>query len=236
MLYKLTDKNDQTHNYMQWGVNVTHELPLKDNPQLCSDQVIHAYRNINLAILLNPIHAGYIPFNIWEANGKVEVEDYGKVGCFQLETITKLNIPDWYIDEEKRRTVQVQFAVLCAEAALDKFEEEYPDDDRPRKATEAAKALLKTKKITNDAYDAAYYDAAYATAYAAHAAAYDAADTAYDAHAAANAAYAAADAACAAYDAADAAAYAAYDAADAAHVNIDFGKLADEAVNSVLDR
>ena len=35
-----------------------------------------------------------------------------------------------------------RFALACAGMVLDKFESKYPDDDRPRKAMEAAKAWL----------------------------------------------------------------------------------------------
>jgi hypothetical protein len=58
-LYKLTDNKGQTKNSTQWGNGVTHQLDKKQNPQLCTGDVFHAYKNINLAYLLNPIHANY---------------------------------------------------------------------------------------------------------------------------------------------------------------------------------
>ena len=95
------------------------------------------------------------------------------------------------------------FACRCARLVLPIFEEKYPEDDRPRKAIEAAEAFalgqIDKAELAKAAADAAYV--------AAHAAACVAAD------AAADAAYFAADAAacaaaCAAADAtADAAAY-----------------------------
>ena len=97
-----------------------------------------------------------------------------------------------------------------AEAVLPNFERAYPNDDRPRKAIEAARAG------NPDAADAAA-DAAYAAATTADA---DAAYAADAARAAARAAFYAADADAAFYAAAAAnAAYAAYaaDAADAAY-------------------
>jgi len=73
----------------------------------------------------------------------------------------------------------VSRAIQHAESVLHVFEEEYPEDDRPRKAIEAAKAWLENPSEENqELADAA-------------AAAADAADTA---DAAAYAAYAAADA------------------------------------------
>jgi hypothetical protein len=99
----------------------------------------------------------------------------------------------------------ILFACDCAERRLDKFEEKFPEDKRPRKAIEATREYVKKGGDIQVVKDAAY--AAYAAAYAANAA--------YDAAYAANAAYAAAYAANAAYDAN--AAYAAANAANAAY-------------------
>jgi len=116
------------------------------------------------------------------------------------------------------------FAADCAEHVLRRFEKACPNDDRPRKAIEAARKFANGEisvsalerasdaayNAANAAYAAAYnaaYNAAYAAAYAAADAAYCAADAAY------NAAYYAANAANAAYNAAYAAAYAAANAA-----------------------
>lgn len=58
-------------------------------------------------------------------------------------------------------------AIYSAELCLENFEKEFPDDDRPRKAIEAAKAVL--KKDTQKNRDAARS----AARYAAESAAYD---------------------------------------------------------------
>jgi hypothetical protein len=94
----------------------------------------------------------------------------------------------WYLRKVLTKEQSVKIAIYAAEQVIKTFEKEYPEDDRPRKAIEAAKAYLKNPcdKTAADAYAA--HDAAYAAAYAANAAA-DAAN------AAANAAYAAAYAA-----------------------------------------
>ena len=115
------------------------------------------------------------------------------------------------------------FACQCARLVLPIFEKKYPEDDRPRKAIEAAEAFALGQIGKDELQKAA--DAAYA-AYAADAAyAPCAADAAYTPCAAAYAAYAtcaaaadaacAACAACAAADAADAACAAYADVADA---------------------
>ena len=104
----------------------------------------------------------------------------------------------------------VKLAIFSAELVIDIYEKQYPNDDRPRKAIEAAKAYLK------DPSDAAAYaaNAAAYGAYAANAAAYAANAAANAANAAA---YGAAYAANAAANAANAAAYGANAAANAAN-------------------
>jgi len=85
------------------------------------------------------------------------------------------------------KEICVRFAVFCAEKALPVFEKEYPDDERPRLAIEAAKNWLKNQ--TEESRLMAASRAARARAFAAYAAA----------DAAAYAAYAAADAIAYAY-------------------------------------
>ena len=174
-LIKLTDEKGHTQNRTHWGAGVTVTARSGD-AVLCSNTVIHAYRNLNLALLLNPIHGDYSSPRIWEAEGEVIVEDWGKVGCKSLTTIKELQRLTWFLDQSMHKKVSVRFAVLCAESVLIHFESRYPDDNRPRKAIEAAKLYL-----TANAANAA--NAAYAAAYAA---AYDAAYAAYDAAYAAN--------------------------------------------------
>ena len=76
-----------------------------------------------------------------------------------------------------------------AESVLHIFEEKFPEDDRPRKAIEAARGGG-SRRASADAAHAA----AYATHAAAHAAGYAAHAAAFSAYAATNAAFAAADA------------------------------------------
>ena len=74
----------------------------------------------------------------------------------------------------------VTYAIWCAESVIGEFEKKYPEDDRPRDATEAAKKWVDEPSEENRdaaayaarAADAAYYaaraaDAADAAAYAA---------------------------------------------------------------------
>jgi hypothetical protein len=213
-LFKLVEKDYTTYNKsMTWEIGRTNSVPKTVNPLLCSSDVIHCYKNLNLGLLLNPIHANIKNPIILECTGEIVVEDYGKKGVFQLTPIKKIRTPAWV----KNNKVRILFAIFCAESVLDLFEKKYPNDDRPRKAIEATKEYLKNPIEKNAAA------AAYATVYAAYAAA-DAADAAVYAAACAAAVYAAA-----VYAAADAA-----DAADAAYntyKEIDFNVLANRAVD-----
>ena len=140
---------------------------------------------------------------------------------------------NWLIVRKMSHKQKIQYAIYAAEQVINFYEKKYPNDDRPRKAIEAAKqnnkknlanAVADAANAANAAYAANAADAAdadYAAAYAAANAAAYAADAAYAANTA-NATYAAANAAAnAAYTAdavneANAAAYAAY-ASDAAY-------------------
>ena len=246
-LYKLTDKAGNTKCNTRWDVGVVHRRNKCKNPRLCSSDIFHAYTNINLAFLLNPIHAEINNPVVWECEGTPVVDDWGKVGCFRLKVIQKLDDPIW-INSDKEKHVQVTFAVLCAESVLHYHEEKYLYDNRPRAAIDVARIYLVNPHMNASThYTSAVYDAASA-AYAAHAAAhavYDAHAAAHAAHAAAHAAHAAsaavhavhgaAHAAHAAAHAAHAAAHAA-SAADTACAKIDFGILADKAVEMVYNK
>lgn len=141
-LYKLTNGASQTHDDCQWSEGRTYKLPEKANPRLCSGDVLHAYRNADLALLLNPIHANFYNVLLWEATGKVVVEDWGKVGCFELTTVRQLPLPTWYTNTESRRRTQLLFAILCAEEVLPIYEAKYPDNLRPREAINVARGVL----------------------------------------------------------------------------------------------
>ena len=214
-LYKLTDQDGQTQGNTQWGEGVTHSLTTCPNPKLCSGDVLHAYTNINLALLLNPVHANISSPLLWECEGDITVQDWGKVGCFELTTTHRLPLPGWYMSVRNR--VVVRFSILCARAVLHYYEEWAPTDKRVREAIEAAEEYLNNPSA-RAAYAAAADAARAAARAAAAAAAAAAADAAADA-ARARAAYA--------YAAADA--RAAY--ADAARARVlHFSSLADEAV------
>ncbi len=75
------------------------------------------------------------------------------------------------ITSKMDKSVLAIWASDCAEHVLSYFEEKYPDDDRPRKAIEAARAWVKGDISVGEACSAAF---------AAHAAARDARDAEED--------------------------------------------------------
>jgi len=138
----------------------------------------------------------------------------------------------WVFRRFMNKKQVVKYAVFAAEQVIEIYEKKYPEDDRPRKAIEAAKAYLKKPCASTKKKAAAYADAADAAAAAADAAA----DAAYAAAYAADAAAYAYAAAYAAYAYADAADAAAADAADAAAAVAAAAAADDAAAYAAADR
>lgn len=196
-LYKLTKTNGTTKGDMKWSDGVTHKLPIKHNPKLCSSDVIHAYESLEVAVFMRYIHGYDGDVICYEAEGEVVVRDVIKCGVFELTCGKAVHLPKPTIKHS------VLFALLCAQRVF---------------ASHHIDKAIQYAKWGDYANAAAAARAAYAAAYAAYAAA-DARASAYAADAAADAraaAYAARAAYAAADAAADAAAYAAADAADTA--------------------
>lgn len=113
-------------------------------------------------------------------NGLIGLED--KDFIKKLIELKKLNYANWLIVRVLSNVNTIKYAIFAAEQVIDIFEKECPDDDRPRRAIEAAKAYIsnpckETKKNAAAAYASA--NAAYAAAdAAADAAAADAANAA----------------------------------------------------------
>ena len=220
-LYKLTDQDGYTRRgetgETLWYAGKTLTLPHKAKPRLCSQDVIHAYKDLNLALLLNPCHAKIKSPRVWESEGDVVAQDWDKVGVFSLTISTERPQPRWYVNVSAQKKIVVMFAALCAEAVLPIFEERFPEDDRPRKAIEAARVHIVCPSDARAAEAAAA--AAARTAWAAAAA------WAAVAAAAARAAWAARTAA--------RAAEASWAAGEAIESAIDFCVLADRAVSEI---
>ncbi len=107
--FKLTDGNNQTYNYCQWGENVTHET--KGAGDLCSEGWIHYYRNKYLAVIFNSIHGNYDPktMHMWQGIATREFKhDKGlKSGCIHFTTTKQIEVPQITIEQ------RVKFAIYC---------------------------------------------------------------------------------------------------------------------------
>jgi hypothetical protein len=106
--YKLTDVQAQTHNLTQWGEGMTHSGT--GVGELCGSGWIHVYDHPLLAVLLNPIHAGFSEPLLWEAKGWGKTrDDYGlKRGVEHCTTLRQISLP------ELTTINRVAFAILCA--------------------------------------------------------------------------------------------------------------------------
>lgn len=61
---------------------------------------------------------------------------------------------NWFIVRTMTKPQYISYAIYAAEQVLDLYEKKYPNDKRPRKAIEAAKAVLKND--TEETRKAAY--------------------------------------------------------------------------------
>jgi hypothetical protein len=167
LLYKLTTQANTTFDDTLWGEGVTHTAK-GAGTQLCSSDVIHAYEDPLLAVLLNPIHANIQNPKLWEADGTPVTKACDKVGCKSLTTKQKVPLPRVTIDH------RVRFAIGCAlqaykNPAYRKWALAWLSgkDRSYRAAADAAAAA----RVADDAVDARVAaDAACAAACAAHAA------------------------------------------------------------------
>ncbi|RPI49410.1 MAG: hypothetical protein EHM49_09945 [Deltaproteobacteria bacterium] len=108
-LYKLTDKNDQTHGGCQWGPGVTHET--SGEGELCGPGWTHWYTDPLLAVFLNPIHGDFdlAIAHLWEGEGEPEKFDHGlKVGCKRATSIKRIELP------QVTQTQRIAFGILTS--------------------------------------------------------------------------------------------------------------------------
>lgn len=184
-LYDCSGKMVSRHNDETWKIGEWKKLSggiiLCASGFHCSKKVSHAF--------------SYIP---GEVVAKVEVRGQSDIGN-DKEAYSEMRIVRAY---EWTKTDSVKLAIFAAEQVIEVYEKEYPRDDRPRKAIEAAKAYLKyptgatTHAVANAIYAATNAAAnAAATAAAAAGNAALAALAAYVAATATNAIYAATNAA-----------------------------------------
>lgn len=110
-LYKVTDKNGKTgaayNKELQWDVGVTHTAK-GEGSMLCTDGVIHVYKDPFVAALMTPLRETGEADRLWEAKGDIVAGDALKYGVKTLTTLREIPIPS--ISPEKR----MRIALLCA--------------------------------------------------------------------------------------------------------------------------
>lgn len=123
-------------------------MPVVENP-LCCTRGYHLVTDAQLLTWLDRV--GLV---VWEAEGRGKRHaNSDKAAYAEARLIRRVGV--W-----SKKTARL-FAADCAEHVLAIFEEERPNDDRPRNAIEAARAFAMGK------IDAAARDAAWAAAWAA---------------------------------------------------------------------
>ena len=182
MLYKLTDKDGRTYGGCQWGEGIEHTAT--GNGKLCTAGWLHAYTDLLVAVLMDPIHGAFgEDAQMWEADGDVgKTASDGKVGCTRLRTLRQVPLP------VVTRGHRIRFGILCAM----RF---YRHEGFQKWAREWLAGINRTKAAAWAAWAAARAAAGAAAWAAAGAAAWAAEAAAWAAEAAARAAARAAEAA-----------------------------------------
>ena len=175
MLYKLTNGSGMTRGNTQWRENVTHRAEEEGN-ELCTGQVVHAYRDRYLAVFHDPIAGSYGDTALlWEARGRVVADDGLKVGCKSLTTRRQIPLP--VITTEQRVEIAIRTSLLVyKETSYVAWAEGWlSGKDRTRDAARAARVAAESadraardaaERAARAAERAAAWDAACAAAWA----------------------------------------------------------------------
>lgn len=141
ILYKLTDQNNKTRsgesNETVWAVGVIHTVS-GNGKQLCSPDVIHAYRDPLLAVLFNPRH-----FNnpkLWEAEGEIVAETADKCGVKSLTILRELPLPELSIESRVRFAIAVALDVYTGASFIKWAKDWLSGKDRSSKSAARAYA------------------------------------------------------------------------------------------------
>jgi len=181
MLYKLTDKNGMTQGNTQWGESVTHEAK-GEGTELCTGQVIHAYRDPYLAVFYDPIGGNYGENALlWESEGRVVADDKLKVGCKSLTTLRQIPLPVLTTEQRVEIAIRISLLVYKEKSYVIWADNWLSGKDRTEAAEAAKVAAEAAYEAAGAAYEAAEAAEATEAAYEAAGAAYEAAEAAYEA-------------------------------------------------------
>jgi hypothetical protein len=154
-LYKLTDQDGYTRRGMSnetlWGEGVEHTAP--GGGELCTDSWLHAYPNLNLAVMMNSAHANLKDPIGWVSMGDVGISAPDKVGCTKLITLNKIPLPTPTLNQ------RIAFGILSALSV-------HHTQSFPVWAKRWLGGTDRSKDSASAAYTAGAAYAAYAAAYA----------------------------------------------------------------------
>ena len=106
--FKLTEQDGTTFNgSTHWEIGKTNRAA-GEGTELCSKDVLHYYDSPELAVLLDPIHAGIENPRLFKIDCDSVAHDGLKGGSKYQTPIEKLKLP------EVSTTQRVRFAILCA--------------------------------------------------------------------------------------------------------------------------
>ena len=217
--YKLLSKEMTSHNNTEWKLNETITVE-KEGVEMCTDQVLHCYNHLLLAVVFNPIHANIQNPLLFEISVDKIVNTDGLKFASKSQTLVKeISLPEISLEQRIEFAIRVAKTVYKEEKWNEWADKWLSGEDRSEESTTTA---------ANAAYTASN-DASAASA----ASSASSASAAYTAARAANAANAADAAALAAYTA-NAVALAAYYAADAAADKNEFNRKMIDIIESIV--
>ena len=150
IVYKLTDKNMQTHNGYQWKIG--EKKTASGDGGLCGPGWLHWYADPLLAVLHNPAHANFDPATMRlfraRAAGKTKHDGQLKSGSEHLALIKEMPLPKISV------SARVRYAILCAQAVVkdacpmwSKWAEDYLAGKPEAQAAEAAEAAAREDSL-----------------------------------------------------------------------------------------
>ena len=162
--YKLLSQNMQSYGGTGWEIGVPVVVTVPGNT-LCTNQLLHCYSDLELAVIFNPIHANIRNPRLFEIKTSEILADDGlKQGCKEQVLVEELPLPVISTD------IKIAFAILCA---LEVWQDEtfvnwaykwLNKEDRSETAAYAAYAAADAADVAYAAYAAAYAAAADAAA------------------------------------------------------------------------
>jgi hypothetical protein len=153
--YKITDENDRTCNKCQWGPGTTRTANGAGN--LCGPGWIHYYEDPLLAILHNPLHAGFCQktMHLWKCHvqGKFKRDGQRKAGCTKLTTLKRIDVPAFLPEHHIAYSILCGLAVAGNTPRCELWAKKWLDgtDRTVDSAGQAASAALRAGNITNAA-------------------------------------------------------------------------------------